>query len=186
VYSDEGDTLKLTDIAPNISMAVGRRHNTLIVATDRYLVAFEAPIDDGLSQWVIKAAAEKYPGKRSAMSFSPITTSIIPAACAPTPRKAPPLSWQGNGAFYRKVLSAPNWLDPYPVKLSGAPKVIEVNGKWSINGRGTRDRRVFPEDTHATNYIVPYVPDAKLGLVTDIWSPGRPLPMTADAAMIRW
>ena len=29
----------------------------------------------------------------------------------------------------------------------------------------------------ATNYLIPYVPDAKLGLVTDIWSPGRgPVP----------
>src|SRR5258708_1070998 len=63
VYSDEGDSLKLTDIGPNITMAVGASHNTLIVATDKYLVAFETPIDDGLSQWVIKAAAEKYPGK---------------------------------------------------------------------------------------------------------------------------
>jgi len=82
------------------------------------------------------------------------------------------------------VLSAPNWLDPYPVKLSGAPKVIEVNGKWSINYAGREIDAYSLKTPHATNYIVPYVPDAKLGLVTDIWSPGRPLPMTADAAMI--
>ena len=30
VYSDEGDTLKLTDIGPNITMATGASHNTLL------------------------------------------------------------------------------------------------------------------------------------------------------------
>jgi len=185
VYSDEGDTLKLTDIAPNISMAVGASHNTLIVATDRYLVAFEAPIDDGLSQWVIKAAAEKYPGKP--FRYVVLTHHHIDhtgGVRAYAAEGATIVVGKGNGAFYRKVLSAPNWLDPYPVKLSGAPKVIEVNGKWSINDAGREIDAYSLKTPHATNYIVPYVPDAKLGLVTDIWSPGRPLPMTADAAMI--
>jgi hypothetical protein len=62
--------------------------------------------------------------------------------------------------------------------------VIEVNGKWSINDAGREIDAYSLKTPHATNYIVPYVPDAKLGLVTDIWSPGRPLPMTADAGMI--
>ncbi len=33
------------------------------------------------------------------------------------------------------------------------------------------------ENPHATGYLLGYVPDVKLGFVTDLWSPGRdPLP----------
>jgi glyoxylase-like metal-dependent hydrolase (beta-lactamase superfamily II) len=185
VYSDEGDSLKLTDIGPNISMATGASHNTLIVATDRYLVAFESPIDDGLSQWVIDAAAKKYPGKP--FRYVVLTHHHIDhtgGVRAYAAQGATIVVGKGDGAFYRKLLSAPHELDPYPVKLTGAPKVIEVNGKWSINDAGREIDAYSLENPHATGYLIPYVPDAKLGLVTDIWSPGRPMPMTADAGMI--
>ena len=186
VYSDQGDSLKLTDIGPNITMATGATHNTLIVATDKYLVAFEAPIDDGLSQWVIKAAAEKYPGKP--FRYVVLTHHHIDHTGGVRSYAAEGATFivgKGDGAFWRKVLSAPHGLDPYPVKLSGAPKVIEVEGKWSINDAGREIDAYSLENPHATGYLIPYVPDAKLGLVTDIWSPGRgPLPMTADPAMI--
>jgi len=33
------------------------------------------------------------------------------------------------------------------------------------------------DNPHAKSYLIGYVPDAKLGFVTDLWSPGRdPLP----------
>ena len=57
---------------------------------------------------------------------------------------------KGDGAFYRKLLSAPHELDPYPVKLTGAPKVIEVNGKWSINDAGREIDAYSLENPHAT------------------------------------
>ncbi len=186
VYSDEGDTLKLTDIGPNITMATGASHNTLIVATDKYLVAFETPIDDGLSQWVIKAAAEKYPGKP--FRYVVLTHHHIDhvgGVRSYAAQGATIVVGKGDGAFYRKVLTAPQGLNPYPVKLSGAPKVIEVDGKWSINDAGREIDAYALENPHATGYLIPYVPDAKLGLVTDLWSPGRgPMPMTADPGMI--
>ena len=185
VYSDVGDTLKLTDIGPNITMATGATHNTLIVATDKYLVAFEAPIDDGLSQWVIDAAAKKYPGKP--FRYVVLTHHHIDhtgGVRAYAAQGGTLVVGKGDGAFWRKVLSAPDALDPYPVKLSGAPKVIEVNGKWSINDAGREIDAYSLENPHATGYLIPYVPDAKLGFVTDIWSPGRPMPATADAGMI--
>jgi glyoxylase-like metal-dependent hydrolase (beta-lactamase superfamily II) len=186
VYSDEGDTLKLTDIGPNITMATGASHNTLIVATDKYLVAFEAPIDDGLSQWVINAAAQKYPGKP--FRYVVLTHHHIDhtgGVRAYAAQGATFIVGKGDGAFWRKVLSAPNKLDPYPVKLSGAPKVIEVNGKWSVNDAGREVDAYSLQNPHATGYLIPYVPDAKLGFVTDLWSPGRgPMPAKADPGMI--
>src|SRR5206468_2488065 len=56
LYTDDGNALTLTDVAPNISLVTGGTHNTLIVATNTYLVAFEAPGDDGQSQAAIALA----------------------------------------------------------------------------------------------------------------------------------
>ena len=185
VYSDQGDTLKLVDIGPNIAMATGASHNTLIVATDRYLVAFEAPIDDGLSQWVIKAAKEKFPGKP--FRYVILTHHHIDhtgGVRAYAAEGATFIVGKGDGAFWRKVLTAPHGLDPYPVSYKGAPKIVEVEGKWSVNDAGREIDAYALENPHATGYIVPYIPDAKLGFVTDLWSPGRGVPASADPGMI--
>lgn len=185
IYSDLGDTLKLVDVGPNISMATGATHNTLIVATDKYLVAFEAPIDDGLSQWVIEAAKERYPGKP--FRYVILTHHHIDhtgGVRAYAAEGATFVVGKGDGAFWRKVLAAPHGLDPYPVSYKGTPKVVEVNGKWSIDDAGREIDAYSLENPHATGYLIPYVPDAKLGFVTDIWSPGRGNPTSADPGMI--
>jgi len=70
------------------------------------------------------------------------------------------------------------------VKLSAAPKVLEVDGKWSIKDAGREIDAYMLTNPHATPYLVGYIPDAKLGFVTDIWSPGRGTVTTVDPAMV--
>ena len=183
LYTDDGASLKMADIGPNISFVSGGSHNVLVVATNSYLVAFEAPGDDGLSKWVIDEAAKRYPGKP--FRYVVLThhhidhTGGVRAFAA---EGATIVVGKGNGAFFRKVLAAPHNLDPYPLKPF-TPKVIEVDGKWSINDAG-REIDAFSLDTeHATGYIIPYVPDAKLAFVTDLWNPG-PINGPANPAMV--
>ena len=79
------------------------------------------------------------------------------------------------GDFYRKLLSAPQTLNPSGTKTV-TPKVEEVDGKWSVT-EGGRTIEAYSLDTpHATGYVIPYVPDAKFGFVTDIWSPAPMMP----------
>src|SRR5580700_4860210 len=62
-YTDDLDSLKLVDVAPNVSQTQGGTHNTLFIATNSYLIAVEAPNDDGQAIQSIEMAKKKYPGK---------------------------------------------------------------------------------------------------------------------------
>ena len=50
---------------------------------------------------------------------------------------------------------------------------------WARGGatEGGRSIEAYSLDNpHSTGYIIPYIPDAKLGFVTDIWSPAQQMP----------
>ena len=176
LYTDEGQTLHLMDVAPNISLVTGGSHNVLIVATNTYLVAFEAPGDDGMSQKVLELAAEKYPGKP--FRYVVLTHHHIDhtgGVRAFSAQGATIVVGKGNGAFFRKALSAPANLNLYQIKGKVQPKVIEVADKWSVNDGGREIDAYYLDNPHAQGYLMPYVPDARLGFVTDLWNPGAPV-----------
>jgi glyoxylase-like metal-dependent hydrolase (beta-lactamase superfamily II) len=183
MYTDDGNQLALTDVGPNISLASGGSHNTLIVATDSYLVAFDAPGDDGLSQKVMQMAKAKYPGKN--FKYLVLTHHHVDhtgGLRAYVQDGASLVVGNGNGAFFRGVLTAPATLNPYKVPGSANPTVIEVDGKWSVNDGGRAIEAYSLDTAHATGYIIPYIPDAKMGFVTDLWNPG-PMVAAVNPAM---
>src|SRR4029077_12726763 len=131
--TDDGGAMQLMDIGPNITMVTGSTHNTLIVATNTYLVAFEAPSDDGQSKLFIDAAAQKYPGKP--FRYVVLTHHHIDHSGGLRAYAAEGATFvvgKGHRAFLRHALAARHGLDPYPLKPF-TPKVVEVDGKWSVN-----------------------------------------------------
>jgi len=180
LYTDDGVSMQLTDVGPNMSLVTGGSHNTLIVATNDYLVAFDAPGDDGLSQQVIDMAKKKYPGK--SFRYLVLTHHHIDhtgGLRAYVADGATLVVGKGNGAFFRRTLSAPAGLNYIALKGPVTPKVIEVDGKWSVNDGGRAVEAYSLDNPHAAGYLIPYVPDAKMGFVTDLWNPG---PMVATPA----
>jgi glyoxylase-like metal-dependent hydrolase (beta-lactamase superfamily II) len=175
-YTDEGGSLKIQEVAPNISFVNGGSHNSLIIATDDGLIAVEAPGDDGMSKIVMDLAQQKYPGKT--WKYLLLTHHHIDhtgGLRAYAAAGATIVVGKGDGDFYRKVLSAPETLNPYGTKQV-PPKVEEVDGKWSVTEGGRTIEAYSLDNPHATGYIIPYIPDAKFGFVTDIWTPGPPAP----------
>jgi hypothetical protein len=91
----------------------------------------------------------------------------------------------GSAEHFRRVLAS-QWTrnpDLQARDLSGA-RIVEVKDKYVL-ADGGREVQVLPVDNpHARGMLIGYVPDAKLGFVTDIWSPGPPLPPKPNAALL--
>jgi glyoxylase-like metal-dependent hydrolase (beta-lactamase superfamily II) len=185
MYTDDGDALKLVDAGPNISLASGGSHNTLIVDAGQYLVAFDSPGDDGMSQKVIEMAKAKYPGK--SFKYLVLTHHHVDhtgGLRAYVADGATLIVGKGDGAFFKGVLAAPATLNPYKVNGSATANVIEVDGKWSVNDGGRTIEAYSLDNPHAQGYLIPYIPDAKMGFVTDLWNPGPPVTGPANPNMV--
>jgi glyoxylase-like metal-dependent hydrolase (beta-lactamase superfamily II) len=176
LHMDEGSALALTDVGPNISLVTGGSHNALVVATDDSLVVFDAPGDDGLSKWIINAARQKYPGK--SFRYVVLThhhldhTGGIRAYAA---EGATIVVGKGDGDYFRKVLTAPQTLNEHGVDAV-IPRIVEVGSKWSETVGGRVIEAYSLDNPHATGYLIPYVPDAKMAFQTDLWIAGLRVP----------
>ena len=62
-YGDEGTKPTIVDIGPYISETQGWTHNTVFIDMGPYLIAMEAPNDDGQAIAHLKVAREKYSNK---------------------------------------------------------------------------------------------------------------------------
>lgn len=176
LHMDDGGALALTDVGPNISMVTGGSHNALIVATADSLVVFDAPGDDGLSNWIISAARQKYPGKP--FRYVVLThhhldhTGGIRAYAA---QGAAIVVGKGDGDYFRRVLTAPQTLNRYGVPTV-SPHLIEVENKWSETVGGRVIEAYSLENPHAAGYLIPYIPDARMAFESDLWMTGMRIP----------
>ena len=84
---------------------------------------------------------------------------------------------KGSGEHFRRVLAAPFTRNPdLPARDLRRTEIIEVADK-RVFSDGQREVHAYVIDNpHADGLIIGYVPEARLGYVTDIWSPGAPLP----------
>ena len=167
--------LRLQELAPGVQHVVGGSHNSLIVEMKDYVIVFDAPVSDWQSNWTISAARGKY--VRKPVKYLVLTHHHMDHAGglrAYADAGATIVVGQGTAAHYRQVLAAPFSRNPDLTArdLSKTP-IVEVAGKHVISD-GTRqvELYVLEPNPHADGILIGYVADAKLGFVTDIWSPG--------------
>jgi glyoxylase-like metal-dependent hydrolase (beta-lactamase superfamily II) len=184
-YTDDLDSLRLVDVATNVSQTQGGTHNTLFIATNSYLIAVEAPNDDGQAIESIDMAKKRYPGKP--IRYLILThhhVDHVGGMHTYAAEGATIVVAKGDGDYFRKVLTRPETLNPDAPQKAFTPKVIEVDGKWRIKD-GAREVDAYQVDNpHAEDMMIVYVPDAKLGIVTDLYTPGAPVTYNAEVAAL--
>jgi len=171
--------LRLQELAPGVDHFVGGSHNSLLVEMRDHLIVFDAPVTDAQSNALIAAAKAKYPGKpirylmltHHHMDHSGGMRAILAQGAAL-------VVGQGAAAHYRKVLAAPTTRNPdLPPMDYTRVQIIEVANRHVMTDGKREVSAHLTENPHAKSTLIGYVADARIGFVTDIWSPGRdPLP----------
>ncbi len=181
-------SLRLNEIAPGVVHVVGGTHNSLLVEMADYLVMVDAPISDAQSLWVVNAARQRFPGKP--IKWLVLThhhMDHIGGLRGILGEGAVLVVGQGAAQHYRKVLAAPMERDPdmKPMDFSGV-QILEVPESHVMSDSKGRQVIAYAmqNNPHAKGMLMVYVPDAKLGFVTDLWSPGVPLPDKPNPALI--
>jgi hypothetical protein len=172
--------LRLQELAPGVHHVVGGSHNSLLVEMADHLIVIDSPVSDAQSNWVLKTAKERFPGKPLRWVVQTHHhmdhTSGVRAFLA---EGATLVVGQGAGAHYRRFLSAPMNRNPdmKPYDFNRTP-ILEVPESHVMSDSQGRQviAYVMMDSPHAKATLMGWVPHARLGFVTDIWSPGPPLP----------
>jgi len=179
-------SLRLVELGPGIQHVVGGSHNSLVVLMKDSLVVFDAPVSDWQSNWTLSALRAKYLGKP--VKYLVLTHHHMDHAGglrAYASAGATIVVGKGTTEHYRRVLAAPYTRNPdlSPQDLSHTP-IVEVADRYAIidSAREVQVYAIEP-NPHAQGLLIGYVPDAKVGFVTDIWSPGGPLPDKLNPAL---
>lgn len=181
-------SLRLNDIAPGVVQVVGGSHNSLLVEMSDHLVMVDAPISDAQSNWVLNAARARFPNKP--IRWLVLTHHHMDHAGgmrAILAEGAILVVGPGTSSHYRKALAAPMYRNPdmKPVDFSAVP-ILEVPDSHVMRDSQGREvvAYVVQDNPHVKGMLMVYVPDAKLGWVTDLWNPGPPLPDKPNPALI--
>jgi glyoxylase-like metal-dependent hydrolase (beta-lactamase superfamily II) len=170
----EGKGLRLQELAPGVQHVVGGTHNSLIVEMRDHLIVFDAPVSDWQSNWTIRAAKERYGAKP--IRYLVLTHHHMDHAGglrAYLSQWATLVVGRGAAAHFRRILAAPASRNPdLPATDFSRVEIIEVQDRYVMTD-GTRQVSThLTENPHVDSMLIGYVADARIGFVTDIWSPG--------------
>lgn len=170
--------LRFVELAPGVQHVVGGSHHSLIVEMRDHLIVFDAPVSDWHSNWVLGTARAKFPGK--SVKYLVLThhhmdhTGGLRAYAA---QGATVVVGKGNGEHFRRVLAAPTTRNPdLAARDLSRTEIVEVADKRVFTDGQREVHAYLIENPHAQGLMIGYIPSARLGFSTDIWSPGTPLP----------
>jgi glyoxylase-like metal-dependent hydrolase (beta-lactamase superfamily II) len=172
--------LRLQEIAPGVLQVQGGTHNSLVVEMSDHLIVLDAPVTDAQSLWLVGQTRARFPGKpirwlalthhhmdhvgglRGILAEGGVTLVV----------------GQGAGEHYRRVLAAPNTRNfDLPTRSYHMTPILEVPASHVMSDSAGRQVIVYVMDNpHARGMLMGWVPHARLGYVTDVWTPGPPLP----------
>jgi glyoxylase-like metal-dependent hydrolase (beta-lactamase superfamily II) len=173
--------LRLVELAPGVQHVVGGTHHSLLVELRDHLIVFDAPVSDGHSNWVLGAARAKYGDKP--VKYLVLTHHHMDHAGglrAYAAQGATLVVGKGAREHFRRVLAAPFTRNPdLAARDLSATEIVEVADRRVFTDGRREVHAYLLDNPHAAATLIGYVPSARLGYVTDVWSPGAaPLPAT--------
>jgi glyoxylase-like metal-dependent hydrolase (beta-lactamase superfamily II) len=179
--------LRLNQVSPGVFQTQGGTHNSLVVEMSDFLVVFDAPVTDAQSAWLVGATKSQFPNK-------PIRWVVLTHHHMDHAGGVRGLLVDGGTlvvgapgrAHFQKVLAAPMTRNTDLTPRSfAAVQIMEVTDSNVItDSRGRQVMMYVMDNPHAKGMMMGWVPDAKLGFVTDIWSPGPPLPAKPNPGLV--
>jgi glyoxylase-like metal-dependent hydrolase (beta-lactamase superfamily II) len=167
--------LRLQEIAPGVLLTQGGTHNSMVVEMADHLIVFDAPVNDGYSKWVLAELKKRYPSK-------PVRTLVLThhhmdhtwGTRAYLAQGATLVTNTGNGALFRGMAQAAHSRSPdLATTAKIEPKITEVTERLTLSD-GKRNVHVLAfANPHSAAALMGYVEDARVGFITDVWSPGR-------------
>lgn len=179
-------SLRMQELAPGVQHVVGGSHNSLVVDMRDHLIVFDAPVNDWQSNWTIRTAQARYGAKP--VRYLVLTHHHMDHAGglrAYMAQGATLVVGRGAAAHYRRVLAAPATRNPdvAPRDYSRV-NIIEVTDRHVMSDGARQVSAHITENPHVDAMLIGYVADARIGFVTDIWSPGAaPLPKEINSPL---
>jgi glyoxylase-like metal-dependent hydrolase (beta-lactamase superfamily II) len=186
VYFPENGGFRLVEVVPNVQHVQGGSANNLIVAMKDGLVVFDAPVDEGQSNWVINAAKAKYPGKpvkylvltHHHMDHTGGTRAYVAeGASVVIPAQTRP--------FFDKMLQAQHVMKPDALARQPKPAtIIEVKETMSLKDDTVEINLHNIPNPHSDGMIMGHVVGPNLVWVTDLISPRGPVARSGGSVAV--
>lgn len=179
--------LRLQEIAPGVHHVQGGTHHSLVVEMSDHLIVIDAPMTDAQSLWLVGQTRARFPGKpirwlaltHHHMDHAGGLRGILAEGGVTL------VVGQGAGAHFRRVLEAPMTRNfDLPARSFHMTPILEVPESHVMSDSTGRQVIVYVMDNpHARGMLMGWVPHAKLGFVTDVWTPGPPLPVKPNPGL---
>ena len=156
----------------------GASHHSVAIEMRDHIVLFETPLGDGRTNAAIKAAKEAIPNKP--IRFATTThhhfdhSGGLRAAAA---EGATLVVHETAQAYFEQVYANPRTLNPDSLARSGKQAKFESMGDMRVLTDGNRvvEIHVMKNNQHADGFLIGYLPQEKILIVGDAFSPRAPV-----------
>jgi len=168
-------SVQLVEVAPKVFHVLGFTHNSMIIEMNDYLIVVEAPLYDDRTQAIIRTIKKQWPAKPiKYVVVSHFHNDHIGGIRGYGDIGATLIVGEGTKDHYEDIFEAAHTVYPDAYSLhQGVVKIETVKpGEDLVLTDGSRNVRIFDvENRHAIGTLIPFVEDAKLVFVSDLYSP---------------
>lgn len=168
-------TVQIVEVAPNVFHVRGFTHHSMIIEMDDYLIVVEAPLYDDRTQSILSTINDRWPTKPvKYVVVSHFHNDHIGGVRGYGAIGATLIVGEGTKDHYEAIFDAPHTVypDAYSLHENDVNIKTVAAGDDLVLSDGTRNVRIFDvANRHSIGTLIPFVEDANLVFVSDLYSP---------------